>query len=289
MNHELDNDTHDLDWMAGQQPQRISAEPFVAGDPFARERAMQALVRHIDSDGARGDSRLRRLLRQRTLVLATATGAAALLAVAILTSGGGDTNAGGTHAGDGHVGGAAKVAAGGGAHQPLMRLADYVSKSPEPTGNATLVQRTTTLGGKKATVYDLYADDGRYFFAESKGELAGAIEAGKNTAGGWTARELAAAEEADSGDLAAAAEDMASAAIPKERFRPGTRNYPNRLWEESEQTLIAGAGQPQIRAGVLKMLGTLPGVAVTEGALSGRRPWCSPPGRKRWAPATKSS
>jgi hypothetical protein len=275
MNDHFDTDTKDLDWMAGRRPQRIGSEPFVAADPFARERARQALDQHIAGDGGgRRGFGWRRFLGLRTVSLAAGAVAAVLVAVVLVSSGGGSgvktTAAGGApsvqhhHHATGH--GAVAHASSQG---PLMKLADYVGEAPAPSGNATLVQRTTNLEGEKATVYDLYTDDGRYFFAESKGELAGLIEAGKDTAGGWTARQLAAAEEADSGDVAAAAEDMASAAIPKERIHPGTRNYPSRLWEEAQQALIAGAGRPRIRAGVLKLLGTLPGVAVTEATLAG--------------------
>jgi hypothetical protein len=279
MNDQLDTDTKDLDWMAGRQPQRIGSEPFVAGDPFARERARQALDFHIAGDGGGRGFGWRRFLGLRTVSLAAGAVAAALVAVLLVSSGGGSgtktaaTGHGGVAAPHGAAAAHAHAAHGPAAHAssqgPLMKLADYVSEAPAPSGNATLVQRTTTLESEPAVVYDLYTDDGRYFFAESKGELAGEIEAGQNTAGGWTARQLAAAEEADSGDVAAAAEDMASAARPQEPSRPGTPYYPNRLWEESQQTLIAGAGRPQIRAGVLKLLGTLPGVMVTKGTAAG--------------------
>jgi hypothetical protein len=267
MNHDLDIDTHDLDWMAGRQSQRISAEPFVAGDPFARERALRALVRHIDPERGRRRLSPRRLLGARTLGFAATAGAVALLAVVVLSSGG-DATHGGAGQGDVPHGGA--VAQAGAGHGPLMKLADYVSTSPQPTGDATVIERTTTSEGKTWTGFDLYDDTGRYFFAETKEGLAGVVAAGESEGGGTFARELAAAEAATTGDARAAAEAMAIAPNPKQEVTPADgSHYDNAVWEWSLQAIVAGAGRPEIRAGVLKILGTLPGITVREGVAAG--------------------
>jgi hypothetical protein len=42
------------------------------------------------------------------------------------------------------------------------------------------------------------------------------------------------------------------------------------IWDNSMDALLAGAGNPQVRAGVLKLLGTIPQVAVTHGTLDGK-------------------
>jgi hypothetical protein len=260
MTHDLDIDTRDLDWAAARQPQRITSEPFVAGDPFARERARQALARHIDSSPGRGLS-LRRRLGPRTLGLVAATGAAALVAVALLTTGGpADQAAPTAHR-------AAPVAVGAAHQAPLMRLADYVSEAPAPAGDATVVQRTTTVEGKSTTAYDLFGDGGAYYFAESKEGLTAAVEAGEEVGGGMTARQLAAAEQADSGDVEAAARSMASSANTKRAVPAG--EYANRVWIESMDAIDAGAGKPRIRAGVMRILATLPDVTVAEGVEDG--------------------
>ncbi|MGH2927454.1 MAG: hypothetical protein ACRDL8_04570, partial [Solirubrobacteraceae bacterium] len=46
--------------------------------------------------------------------------------------------------------------------------------------------------------------------------------------------------------------------------------FNNYAWENSQDALIAGAGDPQVRAGVLQILSTLPGVTVTQGTSDGQ-------------------
>jgi hypothetical protein len=178
---------------------------------------------------------------------------------------------------------------------PLVRLADYVSKSAAPAGNATLVARTTALGGgKSVTVYDLYADDGQYFFSQTESGLPEQVSTDNNQAGGLFAREIAAAKLAATGDVQTAGEDMAAAPDPS-KYVPQTKTqtvsgsdmikepgvyhpgevvgtlYDNYVWEDSQDALIAGSGDPRVRAGVLQILATLPDVTVTSGT-SGSQP-----------------
>ncbi|MGH9046538.1 MAG: hypothetical protein ACRDVW_04405 [Acidimicrobiales bacterium] len=178
---------------------------------------------------------------------------------------------------------------------PLVRLADYVGKSAAPAGNATLVARTTALGGgKSVTVYDLYADDGQYFFSQTESGLPAQVSTDNNQAGGLFAREIAAAKLAATGNVQAAGEDMASAPDPGKYIpetttpqpisaadaakEPGVYHageligtyYDNYVWENSQDALIAGSGDPQVRAGVLRLLATLPDVTVTSGTSAGQ-------------------
>jgi hypothetical protein len=177
---------------------------------------------------------------------------------------------------------------------PLVRLADYVSASPAPLGNAALVARTTTGGGKSVTVYDLYADDGQYFFSQTESGLAGQVSAQDNLAGGLFAREIAAAKLAATGDVQTAAQDMADAPDPSHVISPtpppssaadraaiaakegatglveSGNLFDNWVWEDSQDALIAGSGDPQVRAGVLRILATLPDVTVTSGTSGGQ-------------------
>ncbi|MGH9045875.1 MAG: hypothetical protein ACRDVW_01010 [Acidimicrobiales bacterium] len=178
---------------------------------------------------------------------------------------------------------------------PLVRLADYVSGSATPAGNATLVARTTALGGgKSVTVYDLYADDGQYFFSQTESGLPAQVNTDHNLAGGLFAREIAAAKLAATGNVQAAGEDMAAAADPGKYIpetttpqpisaadaakEPGVLHageligtfYDNYVWENSQDALIAGSGDPQVRAGVLRLLATLPDVTVTSGTSGGQ-------------------
>ena len=176
----------------------------------------------------------------------------------------------------------------------LVRLADYVSASPAPAGDAALVARTTTLYGKTVTVYDLYADDGQYFFSQNESGLTGQVSGHHNLAGGLFAREVAAAKLATTGNVQTAAQDMADAADPsnvisptqgsamtaaeRAKIRHAVPSYPsqpanrydNYVWENAQDAIIAGSGQTQVRAGVLRILATLPGVTVTSGTAGGQ-------------------
>jgi hypothetical protein len=44
----------------------------------------------------------------------------------------------------------------------------------------------------------------------------------------------------------------------------------NYVWENSEDALIAGAGNPEVRAGVLRLVSVLPGITVTDGTVDGQ-------------------
>ena len=45
--------------------------------------------------------------------------------------------------------------------------------------------------------------------------------------------------------------------------------YANWVWGNAQDALIAGSGDPQVRAGVLRILATLPDVTVTNGTSGG--------------------
>jgi hypothetical protein len=230
-------------------------------------------------------------------VAAVGTAAAAAVVLAVAGSGGGSTarrpDTGTPSAGVGPGATPAVAHHAHVTHTPLLRLADYVDESGAPGGDATVVARTTITGGKNVTVYDLYTDDGRYFFSPTKSGLAGQVSAGHNRAGGLFAREIAAAKLADTGDVRTAAQNMADApdpshhvprrqkidraAIAKKAKATGvsasvspTGLFDNWVWEDSLDAITAGSGDPSVRAGVLKILATLPGVTVTKGALDGR-------------------
>jgi hypothetical protein len=172
----------------------------------------------------------------------------------------------------------------------LIRLAADVSTSPTPVGNAELIARTTTGGGQSVTVYDLYADNGEYFFSQTASGLAGQVSSDNNQAGGLFSREIAAAELATTGNVQAAAQAMADAPDPNHVISPtqsvneatlkakeeatgqpqGGNLFDNWVWEDSQDAIIASSGEPQVRAGVLQILATLPGVTVTSSTSGGQ-------------------
>jgi hypothetical protein len=281
---------HDLDWLAAQQPQRTGIESG------ARERALLALVHHTSSPAGERGFRLGSLFRTRRFGFAAATGVAAIAAALVATVLVPSTAGTGRAAGTGRVSQSARAPHAAVRHyhatsSPLVRLADYVSASPAPVGDATLVARTTTSStGNSVTVYDLYSDNGEYFFSPTESGLAGQVSAHHDLADGVFAREIAAAKQAVTGDVQAAAQEMADAPDPRHVISPTQTASPadlaakqaatgqpqegslfdNWVWEDSQDALIAGSGDPQVRAGVLRILATLPGVTVTNGSSDGQ-------------------
>jgi hypothetical protein len=180
---------------------------------------------------------------------------------------------------------------------PLVHLVSYLSNAPKPTGDATLVLRDTVAkAGTKVDVWDLYADNGDYYFAKTRDGLPGQVK-GKHTQQDKAGRQktVAAAELAAKGDLNEARKQMALAYLPADPKVTPTLEAPgvvpslsdgskkklgdgaqasnltdNWVWNNSMDALGAGAGSPTVRAGVLRLLGQMPEVTVTKGTLDGQ-------------------
>jgi hypothetical protein len=175
----------------------------------------------------------------------------------------------------------ANTGASTGTQQPLVQLAADLVSSPRPTGNATLVERETgSPGHASINVWDLYTDNGQYFFSQTKAGLPAQVKEDNNQGGGQFAREIAAATYAATGDLDTAALKMAWASdttpVPAwlsaqvKNMSAGGLQIDNYVWESSEDALVAGAGNPQVRAGVLRLVSVLPGITVTRGTVDGQ-------------------
>jgi hypothetical protein len=166
------------------------------------------------------------------------------------------------------------------AQPPLVKLAADVAAEPRPAGDATLVERETgTPGHASINVWDLYADDGRYFFSQTEAGLPAQVKENNNQGGGQFGREVAAATYAVTGDLETAALKMAwpyATPVPAwlsaqvKNMSAGGTQIDNYVWENCEDALIAGSGNPQVRAGVLRLVSALPGITVTHGAVDGQ-------------------
>ena len=181
--------------------------------------------------------------------------------------------------------------------ETLIRLAGYILAKHAPTGDATEVIRTTTDVGKAPTIgADLFADDGRYFYSDDPSGLGAQVRADNNSANGVFGREVAIAQyAANGGDLATAQQRMAVAALdPGKPYRIlktpptppsgltkaqlktwGATGVPTVIlggsdWSNSRDALLAGAGLPDVRAGVLRILSTVPDVTVTETTTDGK-------------------
>ncbi|MBV9450208.1 MAG: hypothetical protein JO345_30395 [Streptosporangiaceae bacterium] len=165
------------------------------------------------------------------------------------------------------------------AEPPLVKLAAYVAAEPRPAGDATLVERKTGAPGQASVnVWDLYTDDGRYFFSQTEAGLPTQVSKDNNQGDGQFRREVAAAAYAVTGNLDTAALKMAwpyATPVPAwlraqvKDMKAGTQ-IDNYVWENSEDALIAGSGNPQVRAGVLRMVSLLPGINLTRGSADGQ-------------------
>jgi hypothetical protein len=190
---------------------------------------------------------------------------------------------------------------------PLVSLAALIRSSGSLPGDASLVIRTQAETGVPVQVsYNLYADNGAFYGGGDKSSLREAVNRHQNMADGIDAREVAAARYAASGNLTAARERMINAApnswglglspaqqqaiwnkaIAKlgPKFKAnGIKTLPkrptgkalqddlnNNVWNNSVDALSAGAGNPQVRAGVLRLLSTIPDVTVANSRVGGQ-------------------
>jgi hypothetical protein len=242
---------------------------------------------------ARSDQQRHRRLVTRNMVGAGIAAAVALFAVfgagPALTS---HTPAETTHAAVGKV------------NDTLMHLAADITADPTPPGNATLVLRTSSYPDSPSmTGADLYTDSGEYFYATTESGLPSAIQSNADIGDGIGAREVAAALYAVNGNVDTAREMMANAPFPggvhpslqtelaqAQAAEPALKakgiNEPaptaasiaahqaastdNYIWMDSIDAFAAGAGNPQVRAGILRILSTLPEVTVSDTTTNGQ-------------------
>jgi hypothetical protein len=167
---------------------------------------------------------------------------------------------------------------------PLVKLAADLAAAPRPTGDATLVERETGGPGQASiNVWDLYTDDGRYFFAHQEAGLPAQVKNNNNQGDGQFGREVAAATYAVTGDLDTAALKMAwpyATPVPawlsaqvktmSVAAKVGATYIDNYVWENCLDALVAGSGNPQVRAGVLRLVSALPDIKVTQGTVAGQ-------------------
>jgi hypothetical protein len=163
----------------------------------------------------------------------------------------------------------------------LASLAASITATPlRQTGDATLVLRDQRYDtGEKIDVYDLYGDNGTYYFAKQRNGLPDQVKAGHDQGDGVFHREVAAARYAATGDLDVARQRMADGPLsPGQQARKaattpdrsGVVNLNNYIWENSMDAIIAGSGDAQIRAGVLRLLSTLPDITITHDTTDGQ-------------------
>ena len=188
-----------------------------------------------------------------------------------------------------------------------MILAARISASngTQP-GNASLEIVRESVGSKLMQVlYALYTDSGKVYAGNNKQTLMRAIAHHANLADGADFREVAAARYAAAGDLATARVRMVDAtpndfflsfAARKKIWAEGAAarrtlerekgiktplkmptgqalrdQISNSLWTNATDALNWAGGSPQIRAGVLRLLSTIPEVTVADSMTGGQR------------------
>ncbi|GAB3444251.1 hypothetical protein [Actinophytocola sediminis] len=187
--------------------------------------------------------------------------------------------------------------------------ADVKASGGSLPGDASLVIMTTTVpGGQSRVRYNLYTDKGEIFYAEERSALAGVVVRGDNIDDADNSSVIEAARFAAGNDLDKARVGMINASrnpwgvglspaeaqkvwdrseaelapILRQKGYRGTLPRPrptgkaladrinNTLWSNSFSALAAGAANSEVRAGVLRLMSTIPEVSVTKGTADGQ-------------------
>jgi hypothetical protein len=210
----------------------------------------------------------------------------------------------------GSVGPATPVAGAAVLNHLATHIKANATTTPLPGDATLVLRTQSYPDGTSNSEADLYADNGEYFSTPTEGGLPAAIADNANIGNGFTAREIKAALDAVDGNLATAVQEMATAPFDngvkpantgadvsalKQKIDAqtnlttaqkaallqkiiGEANSPsgqqastdNYIWMDSMDTLIEGAGNPDVRIGVLRILSTLSEVAVTNTTTNGQ-------------------
>lgn len=259
--------------------------------PEAYDRARTALRAAMEEPVATV-GRPKRRLSWPKLGLAAAGAAAVAAAVVIGTSGGG------VPAGPASFTDAAPPAV----ETPLVKLASAVQAAGTQPGDASLIVNTKFgSDGKPDLNYTIYTDQGRQFTGDSAKSVAEAVAQGHaEPATPYDGKVMAAARLAATGDVDQARIAMITASnnalgvglspaeadkawadgqaelaemfrkmgkpVPAPKPRPTGKELENlidnHLWSNAEHALFANAADAQVRAGVLKLYATIPGMVV---------------------------
>ena len=176
-------------------------------------------------------------------------------------------------------------------------------------GDASLVIRDQKVTGIPADIsYNLYADNGAFYGGGDKSSLEQAVNQHQNLSDGVNSREVAAARYAATGNLTTARQQMANATpndlglglspAARQKIWDKGRAQANEIlkekgakrripahpptgkalqqaedgdvWNNAVDALSSGAGNPQVREGVLRLLSTISSVTVTNSHTAGQ-------------------
>jgi hypothetical protein len=189
----------------------------------------------------------------------------------------------------------------------LKHLSFMLADQTTPPGDATLVLRRQVYpNGPEIDGADLYGDNGDYYYSPTLAGLPAAIQQDQTVNTGSAdseQRDTAAAEAAltepigqalaqmaaaeldpnakqqkvvtPSGDPQASAElrqkrEQEQAQAKQEDLRAIMSPHDGMIWDNGMDALLAGAGNPQVRAGVLKLFAAIPQITTSNGTLNGQ-------------------
>lgn len=300
------NDQRELDWLTRERPLPLPLDPGTTAR--VRGSLMAHATGASRRPGSRKQRGFASGLGMRVAVLRTAgatlalAGAGAVALLAIGSGGSGVALRGHPQAGSGLAASSAPLT------RLSVRLADDAAPLGNAT---LVLRRQVYPSSPEIDGADLYADNGDYYYSPAASGLPAMIKAGQTVNQGSAdqeQRDIAAAKSALAEPLGQAREQMSvagyapgtnettispaaarkkllDAAPPADRqklqrmfaqqaaadIQPAMSREDEMIWDNGMDALLAGAGDPQVRAGVLKLFATVPEITVASGTLNGRQ------------------
>jgi hypothetical protein len=248
-------------------------------DGAMTDRARTALINHVAATTERPQRRLP-WLAGATASTAVAGAAAAVVVIA----GGSGTGSTTTHNQASRAVAASTAPLASKPSTVLVSLAHTAAQSPALPGNATLIKRSTVnvgFGGPPTlTGYDLYEDNGDYYYGQTLAELQSTVNNPSPSDSGDASLGQVIAAAAASANLTpsqAAEQLLAADSHPTPRVGTTTSQGKTTTWTQADvdrdlegiewqaitAALEGGAGQPQVRAGALLAASAMPNTTVT--------------------------
>lgn len=272
-------DQLELEWLAQERPQPLPL------DAATTARIRGELLERRDRGARPGGSRRTGLRAWIWRAAAGGVTLAATAAAALAVIGVGGTGGAGVLASRAPAVKAHHVIESASARR-LTHLSVRLADEPVAPGDATLVLRRQTYpGSAEIDGADLYADNGNYYYSPTLAGLPDVIAQNETVNVGSAdpeQRDIAAANAALSEPIDQARQQMSVAGFdpnvtPKSISPPPTHDnlHPvishedGLIWDNGMAALTAGAGNPQVRAGVLKLFAAIPQITTSTGTLNG--------------------
>jgi hypothetical protein len=245
-------------------------------DGAMTDRARTVLMNHMSATTERP--------RRRLSWLAGATAGTAVAAAAVLVVAGGSGTGSITHSSGSNQVAVSATPLASKTSSVLVSLAHTAAQSPALPGNATLIERSTVnfgFGGPPTLAgYDLYEDNGDYYFGQTLAELQSTVSnpSPSDSQDASLGQVIAAAAASANLTPAQAAERLLAAdSHPTPHVGTTTSQGTTTTWTQADvdrdlegiewqaitAALEGGAGRPQVRAGALLAASAMPNTTVT--------------------------